>query len=214
MKRKILLALFAGCIIITAVMCSDAANGSSPRPAPKKEKKNNAVLPRILQARAASLKDYLHKGGYNEETCFFIDMGISPGKKRFFVYDIKTGTILNSGLVAHGSGGGSDFEQPKFSNSVGSNCTSLGKYKIGKSYSGQFGLAYKLHGLDKTNSNAFARFVVLHAHECVPEGEIYPESICMSWGCPTVAPAFLQQLARHIDASGKPILLEIYKGDE
>lgn len=214
MKRKILLALFAGCIIITAVMCGDAASGSSARITPKKEKKNNISLPRILQTRAASLKNYLHKGGYNEDVCFFIDMGMNPGKKRFFVYDINTGTVLNSGLVAHGSGGGSGFEDPKFSNSVGSNCTSLGKYKIGKSYSGQFGLAYKLHGLDKTNSNAFARFVVLHAHECVPEDEIFPESICMSWGCPTVAPGFLQQLVKYIDASGKPVLLEIYKGSE
>lgn len=217
MKRKIFITLFAASIILTAVMCGDSANGSVPtrNSIPKNENTGSSTklsAARILQARASSLKAYLQKGGYNEEICFFIDMGASPGKKRFFAYSIKTGVILNSGLVAHGSGGGSSFEEPHFSNSVGSNCTSLGKYKIGQSYSGQFGLAYKLHGLDKTNNNAFARFVVLHAHDCVPEGEIYPESICMSWGCPTVAPAFLKELAKHIDASDKPILLEIYNG--
>lgn len=213
MKRKLFTALFAGCIILTAVMCGDAASGSSPRSTPVKKPAREVATARILQARASSLKAFLHKGGYNENTCFFIDMGMAPGKKRFFVYDLKTGAILNSGLVAHGSGGGSTFEAPKFSNQVNSNCTSLGKYKVGISYHGNFGLAYKLHGLDKTNSNAFGRFVVLHAHDCVPESEIFPESICMSWGCPTVAPGFLKQLAKHIDGSGKPVLLEIYNGE-
>lgn len=166
----------------------------------------------VLQNRATAIKPFLQKGGYNEEVCFFIDMSVPSGKERFFIYDLKKGRKLAGALVAHGSGGNSTFEKPGYSNQVGSNCTSLGRYKIGKSYYGQFGLAYKLHGLDKTNSNAFNRFVVLHAHECVPSGEIYPDNICMSYGCPTVSPGFLNQLATYINTSEKPVLLEIYEG--
>lgn len=64
----------------------------------------------------------------------------------------------------------------------GSGCTSLGKYKIGGAYQGQFGLAYKLYGLDSTNSNAYQRNVVLHAYDRVPDNEVYKE-ICQSSGC-------------------------------
>jgi hypothetical protein len=93
---------------------------------------------------------------------------------------------------------------------VGCGCTSLGRYRIGQSYHGQFGLAFKLHGLDKTNDNAYKRFVVLHSHECVPETPIEDE-ICQSDGCPTVAPGFLQQLKPIITASNKPVLLWIFE---
>jgi len=71
----------------------------------------------------------------------------------------------------------------------GCGCSPLGKYKIGNLYYGRFGLAYKLYGLDKTNNNAFRRFVVLHSHECVPETEEQNE-ICQSDGCPTVTTIF------------------------
>ena len=75
---------------------------------------------------------------------------------------------------------------------------------------GTFGLAYKLYGLDNTNSKAFDRFVVLHAHSCVPNEDVDPVPICESWGCPTVAPAFLSELKTVIDKSAKPVLLWIY----
>ena len=65
-------------------------------------------------------------------------------------------------------------------------------------------------GLEKTNDNAFKRFVVLHAHECVPETEVKDE-ICQSDGCPTVSPGFLQYIKPIIDRSKKPVLLWIYE---
>jgi hypothetical protein len=98
----------------------------------------------------------------------------------------------------------------KYDNTVGCGCTSLGKYKVGNSYNGKFGLAFKLHGLDATNNNAFARFVVLHSHDCVPDSEVNGE-ICQSNGCPTVSPAFLQQLKTVITSAKKPVLLWIYE---
>lgn len=214
MTKKIITGLFIACTALSATALVYRNTGSKKNmPAKNTEAKpaRNATL--ILQSRASAMKQYLRNTGYNQDYCFFIDMGIEPGRKRFFVYNLKTGAIERSGLVAHGSGGGSTFEQPHFSNQVNSNCTSLGKYKVGVSYHGDFGLAFKLHGLDKTNSNAFSRFVVLHAHDCVPESDVYPEAICMSWGCPTVSPAFLSQLSGYITKSSKPVLLEIYNGN-
>lgn len=106
-------------------------------------------------------------------------------------------TVLNTGWK-----GGDTVE-------VGSGCTLLGKYRIGSSYTGKWGYSYKLHGLDSSNNKALERKVVLHAHGCIPEKEVADE-ICQSNGCPTVSPAFLQQLKNIINSSDKPVLLWIY----
>lgn len=173
-----------------------------------KNKMDEVVKERVVN-HAASISRYAKTNGCNTKYCFLVDMKEASGKKRFFIYNLQQDSIELSGLVTHGSGevNTSDIQ---FSNTEGSLCTSLGKYKIGNSYTGKFGLAYKLYGLDASNSNAFNRFVVLHAHACVPNEETAPFPICESWGCPTVAPSFLTQLATYIDKADKPILLSIY----
>ena len=173
-----------------------------------KETGSNKILLRLKQ-KADDLAIYAKANGYNTEYCFMADMKIESGKSRFFVYNIKKDSIEMAGLVAHGSGR-TYSEEVQFSNAANSLCTSLGKYKIGGSYIGKFGLAFKLYGLDATNDNAFSRAVVLHAHSCVPNEEIAPLPICQSWGCPTVAPAFLTVLKAYIDNSEKPVLLYVY----
>jgi len=163
-----------------------------------------------LNKKALSAKEYVAANHFNSEHCFLIDMRLPSGENRFFVYNLRTDSVENAGLVTHGSGVNNNSDTPTFSNIPNSNCTSLGKYKIGKPYQGKFGLAYKLYGLENSNSKAFERFVVLHSHACVPDEEVAPQLICESWGCPTVAPAFLTKLQRYIDVSSKPVLLWIY----
>lgn len=150
----------------------------------------------------------LHK--MSDRYIFLVDMHIASGKNRFFVYDIRKDSIINSGLVAHGSCNQNWLNGRKYGNDVGCGCTSLGKYKIGNPYNGRFGRSYKLFGLDSTNSNAFKRFVVLHPYQYVPAKEVDPSPICQSEGCPMVSPSFMSQLSKYIDASNDPILLYIY----
>ncbi|MBV4357162.1 murein L,D-transpeptidase catalytic domain family protein [Parasegetibacter sp. MAH-26] len=159
---------------------------------------------------APSLVKYSSQHKMSNRYIFFVDMHIASGKNRFFVYDIQKDSIVNSGLVAHGRCNQEWLEGRRYGNEVGCGCTSLGKYKVGNPYSGRFGRAYKLVGLDSTNSNAFKRFVVLHAHQCVPRKEVDPLGICQSDGCPTVSPLFLEHLTKYIDSSTDPILLYIY----
>ena len=163
-----------------------------------------------LELKSAEATSFIKKNGYNELVCFFIDMTLSSGENRFFVYNMSNDTVQHSGLVTHGRCNQLWLDGRKYSNEPGCGCSSLGKYKIGYSYKGTFGLAYKVYGLDKTNSNAFKRFVVLHSHECVPEKQAQDE-ICQSDGCPTVSPGFLKQIKPIIDQSSKPILLWIYE---
>lgn len=163
-----------------------------------------------LESRAAKARAYTASHKYNTDICFLIDMSIESGRNRLFVYDLKKDSITEAGLVTHGRCNEDWLNGRRYGNEVGCGCTSLGRYKIGASYRGRFGLAYKLHGQDSSNSNAFKRYVVLHSHECVPAAEVDPYPICQSDGCPTVSPAFLKKLAATIDASPRPILLWIF----
>ncbi len=163
-----------------------------------------------LSKKAAQAKTFTQQKGYNDNICFLIDMTLPSGQNRFFIYDLKKDTVQSAGLVAHGNCFQYWLEGRKYSNVVGSGCTSLGKYKIGNSYIGKWGYSYKLHGLDSTNNNAFERTVVLHGHSCVSDTEISDE-ICQSNGCPTVSPNFLLGLKTIINDSKKPVLLWIYE---
>lgn len=165
-----------------------------------------------LKQQADQLRSYLKDNDYNTEYCFLIDMSLPSGKKRFFIYNLKTNTVEESALVTHGIGSnvkGSDDEL-QFSNEPSSLQTSLGRYKIGSSYTGNFGLSYKLYGLDKTNSKAYERAVVMHAHHSIPTTETYPVRIGESFGCPSVAPSFLKTVGTYIKGSQKPIMMWIY----
>ncbi len=170
---------------------------------------NTEVMSR-LKDKASMAKDYVDKNGFDISYCFMIDMRLPSGKNRFFVYNLLKDSLEAAGLVTHGKGSESESGDLIFSNIPNSNCTSLGKYKIGNSYNGNFGLSYKLMGLEKTNSRALDRAVVLHSYCGVPKGEVYPAPICVSEGCPAVSPVFFTQLKGYMDESQEPILLWIY----
>ncbi len=170
---------------------------------------NTEVMSR-LKERAELAKDYVDENGFDVSYCFMIDMRLPSGKNRFFVYNLLKDSLEAAGLVTHGKGSESESGSLIFSNMPNSNCTSLGKYKIGTSYNGNFGLSYKLMGLDKTNSRALDRAVVLHSYYGVPAAEVYPSSICVSEGCPAVSAPFFIQLKGYMDESQEPILLWIY----
>ena len=171
---------------------------------------SNSVFAKV-KVHAPAILSYAQKNGYNTGICFMVNMSMESGTNRFFVFDLQNDSILNAGLVTHGSCNKDWLTGRQYGNMPGCNCTSLGKYKIGKPYQGKFGLAYKLYGLDSTNSNAFKRFVVLHSLTCVPDSEVHPYPICQSYGCPAVSPAFLKKLAVTIDSSSRPILLWIFE---
>ena len=164
-----------------------------------------------LSGKLAGLKQFAAARGYDTRIAFLVDMQLPSGKNRFFVCDLSGDSILLSGLVAHGCGAGPFSNTPSFSNRNGSNCSSLGRYRIGRPYKGQFGPAYKLYGLDTTNDQAFNRNIVLHAYTGVPDGETSPFPICNSRGCPMVSPAFLSRLQPLIDKSKRSLLLEIFE---
>ncbi len=212
---RIILIVFFGCIAFAIAgyyfIYKPAFTQTDPLPIQSIQKSSAEFL--RLKAKASGIKKYIASNYYNSKICFLVDMEITSGKKRFFVYDLQGDSILISGLVAHGSCDNNFQVAAKFSNKANSGCSCMGKFKIGNKYTGKFGIAFKLFGLDSSNSNAYERAIVLHSYECVPDQETYPFPICNSRGCPMVSIKFLENLNSFITRSHKPILLDIYKGE-
>lgn len=164
-----------------------------------------------LNKQVKPLKTFLTANPkYNQEIAFFIDMKVMSGRSRFFMYDFRKNKVIDKGLVAHGSGSETGVEgQLKFSNIDNSYATSIGTYSIDEKYTGKFGEAYKLTGLDETNSNARKRSIVLHKYYAVPYEE-QAEPIVNSLGCPMVNKDYFDRIKELVDASKKNILLTIY----
>jgi L,D-transpeptidase catalytic domain len=211
MKRFFFVLLTLSGIFITSSAywyLSKFSNKKHDRPTEMQSLQPKMIEKLLLHVNDA--KKFVSKYHFNEKICLLIDMSIESGKNRLFIYDLSGDSVVDAGLVTHGRCNEAWLVGRKYGNEIGCGCTSLGKYKIGHAYQGRFGLAYKLTGLDKSNNNAFRRYVVLHGHECVPEDEVYPAPICQSDGCPTVSKSFLKNLAGIIDKSPQPILLWIY----
>lgn len=153
------------------------------------------------------VKGFIKDKKYNQDFAIFINFRIPSNKFRFFIYDLKNNKILEKAIVAHGSGsvvkGTNDLT---FSNTENSYQSSLGKYEIGNSYVGKFGKSYRLKGLDKTNSNAIKRAIVIHPYYCISDVET-KDLACLSLGCPMLSPNFFKVAEKYIDASKKPIIL-------
>ena len=165
----------------------------------------------IINILTKKINNYAIQNDLSTEYCFLVDMSLPSGRNRFFIYDLKKNSIVNSGLVAHGSCNETFLARPRFSNGSKSGCSSLGKYKVGEFYRGKYGKSFRLYGLDDCNSNAYKRAVVIHGYDCVPDEEIYPRVLCNSFGCAMVSYKFFDKISRVIGKSEKPIVLWIYQ---
>lgn len=162
---------------------------------------------KISADKINEVKTFVAGKKYNQDLAIFIDFKIPSSKFRFFIYDLRNNKILEKAIVSHGSGSViKNSEELKFSNVEGSYQSSLGKYEIANSYLGTFGKSYRLKGLDKTNSNAMQRAIVLHSLGCVSDVE-GDELACLSLGCPMLSKKFFEVAAKYIDSSKKPIIL-------
>ena len=97
-----------------------------------------------------------------------LDFSAHSGTPRFHLIDRASGRVLQTFRVAHGQGSEGarhDGHAEVFSNVPNSNASSLGLYLTAETYVSEVypGLAMRMDGLSPTNSNARARFIVIHA---------------------------------------------------
>ena len=161
------------------------------------------MQPVDLKAKAAELEAYCQANGYNTDYGILVDYGRNSIQKRLFVYDFNKDKIVMSSLAGHGSGGNSTLLRPDFSNTHGSHCTSLGHYRIGKHrhmYNRPAVPAIEVHGLDKTNSNALTRGILIH-----------PAVGPLSWGCVTLPVTRYAQLSNILEGLPQNVVVWAYK---
>ena len=171
----------------------------------------------LLKKRAEAAFEYVKSHQLNTHVACLIDLGKHSGLHRFYIWDFNKRLAVDSGLVSHGCASnpwGSTYtaEKPIFSNTPDSHASSLGKYKIGKRGYSQWGIHvnYLLHGLEKSNSKAVSRAIVLHSWESVPENRVYPEGTPEGWGCPAVSNTFMRRVDVLIQHETSPILMWVF----
>lgn len=120
---------------------------------------------------------------------------------RFAIVDLKTGAV-EAMRTAHGKGSdpGHDGIAETFSDTEGSNASSLGAYLTGARYFGQHGLSLKLKGLDATNRAAEARAIVLHSAPYMTDAFVAAHGRPgRSWGCFVVDPARIDAVVARLE---------------
>lgn len=208
--KKLILILAAFSIAVLSLTCS-----SGFRPEGKEKHEKQRAADARIKSKADSALIFCKSKNLNTDYCFLVDFSIPSGRYRFFLWDFKTNSIKLSSLCAHGYGKNSTVDKPVFSNVEGSYCSSLGHYKTGvRSYSSYgINVHYKLHGLDKTNNNAFKRIIVLHSHNPIPDHEIYPGHLPLGYsqGCPVLSNTQMKEVDKLLQKTDKPVLLWIYQ---
>lgn len=168
-----------------------------------------------------SLKEYSQKHGLSENYAIVVDFGKPSGRHRFFVCDLKTQQIISSSLCAHGAGKGSTKSCPVFCNEVGSNCSSLGHYRItGRHKMSSTGLpSFRLSGLDSSNSNALKRGILIHSAKLISYCRLgifpfyLPLDKRISSGCFAIDIDMMDIVGDLVDKEKKPILLYAFNNE-
>jgi hypothetical protein len=121
------------------------------------------------------------------EVITIIDFTLPSDQKRLWVLDLLRAKVLFHCLVSHGRKSG-ELMAEHFSNTPGSNASSLGFYITGETYIGNHGLSLTLDGIEKgINDNARERAIVIHGADYVSQDFIRKYGrLGRSLGCPAI----------------------------
>ena len=114
-----------------------------------------------------------------------IDYSLPSTEPRLWVIDLRRRRVLHNELVAHGERSG-DTMAVAFSNEIGSHKSSLGLFRTDETYTGSYGYALRLTGLEPgVNDNARERAIVVHGASYVSRAAVAQwGTIGTTWGCP------------------------------
>lgn len=121
----------------------------------------------------------------NVMTIFDIEQ--HSGQRRFYIINLYTGEVRTI-HVAHGKNSDTNHDgyATAFSNTNGSNQSSLGFMLTAETYYGGNGYSLKLDGLESRNSRVRQRYIVIHGADYVNPNY---SKMGRSYGCPAVSRA-------------------------
>jgi len=122
-----------------------------------------------------------------------IDYTLPSTTPRFFVLDLRRGTLLHAVLVSHGSGSqdaGDLTLAADLSNTHDSHASSMGLVRCAETYDGGHGRSMRLDGLEPGfNDNDRSRAIVVHGADYATQDFVDSYGyLGRSWGCPAVDP--------------------------
>ena len=159
--------------------------------------------------RANELFAFCRKEGYNTRIALFVDLSRHSGRRRFVAWSFEEKKAIFCAPVSHGSGSQKSHQRSAYarlSNLDGSHLSSLGRALVAERYEGRYGVAYRLDGLDDTNSNLRNRFVVLHGWEHTTSFPIFPLATVGSFGCPVLSRKMMAKVDSLIRDESKVVL--------
>lgn len=161
---------------------------------------------------AKELAEYCRREGYNTRVALFVDLSRHSGRRRFVAWDMARMVPIFTCPVSHGSGSERSHVRSayaRFSNEDGSHLSSLGRAVVAERYEGRYGVAYRLDGLEATNSNLRSRYVVLHGWEHTTSYSIWPRATVGSFGCPVLSRRMMARVDELLRQE-KGVILEVF----
>lgn len=165
-----------------------------------------------IKSRAVALREYCRKEGYNTNVALFVDLSRHSGRNRFVAWDFERNVAIFICPVSHGSGSECSHVRSAYahvSNEDGSHLSSEGRALVSERYEGRYGVAYRLDGLDASNSNLRSRCVVLHGWEYTTSFPIWPLATVGSFGCPVLSRRMMQRVDKILRGE-RCVVLEIF----
>jgi hypothetical protein len=162
------------------------------------------IVPRGLLEDAIIYFDYNKALIPQQQYMVVVDLSQYSGNKRFWIVDMTTGTV-EIHRVAHGLGSDPDNDgyATRFSNTPGSNMSSLGFFLTGEIYNGTHPHSMRIDGLSPdgspngmANTNVRARAVVVHEATYVSDSGSTRAG--RSDGCFALDPAIEQDVVNRI----------------
>lgn len=166
-----------------------------------------------IRERVCMLRAWCCCRGYNSRIAIFVDLSLHSGRNRFVVWDFVAEKPLLICPVSHGSGSVKSHVRSAYariSNEDGSHLSSVGRAVVAERYEGRYGIAYRLDGLEDSNSNLRPRCVVLHGWEHTTSFPIYPIPTVGSFGCPVLSTKMMARVDEILQTQ-KGVIIEIFK---
>ena len=166
-----------------------------------------------IEVRAEQAYRYAKRKGMSTNYCVFVDYSIPSGSPRVFVWSFSERKIIYRGYAMHGPGKGSTARKPVFSNDAGSHCSSIGKFEVTRRHGVRNKSGYYLKGLERSNSRAFSRGIMIHGSRWVDNNtwrRYIPLNGKSCLGCVTVSRKDMKHIGRIIEQEEKHLLLWSY----
>ncbi len=168
---------------------------------------------KCFRQKAVEAAEYCRANGYNQRYVLLWDLSIHSGRRRFVVWNFAESRVEYAFVASHGSGSKRSHipsAYARVSNEDGSHLSSIGRALVAERYVGRYGVAYRLDGLEESNSALRTRCIVLHGWRYTTSFPIWPLPTVGSWGCPVLsrrAMKILDDVLKH----EKGVILWVYK---